>query len=181
MSWNFRVLAGSVTAFCYNAVLSGFPSRTVRRVYLRIWLGALGPCSGVQRGCKFLNGRKVHVGRRVVVNFGCLLDGRVYPIHIGDDVSIGPEASILTLGHDPQSPEFANDGGEVRIGDHAWIAYKAIILPGVEIGEGAIVAAGSVVTRDVAAYTIVAGSPAKVVGTRQRPMEYRLDYRPWLM
>jgi maltose O-acetyltransferase len=130
--------------------------------------------------CRFLNGRKVYLGDRNVLNFGCLLDGRVYPIHIGNDVSIGPEATILTLGHDPQSPDFADKGGEVVIGNHAWIAYRAIILPGVRIGEGAVVAAGAVVTRDVEPFAIVAGSPARKVGERNRNLSYQLNFHPFL-
>ncbi len=181
MSLNARLLAGSLMAFVYNSVLSGLPSRTLRHAFLRGWLGAVGEGGGVQRGCKFLNGRKVYLGHRVIANFGCMLDGRVYPIHIGDDVSIGPEAAILTLGHDPQSPTFADRGGPVRIGDRVWIAYRAVILPGVEIGEGAIIAAGAVVTRDVPAFTIAAGSPARVVGKRSTTLDYRLAYSPWLM
>lgn len=181
MNWNFRWLAGNLAAFGYNYILSNLPSRILRHTVLRRWLGSFGPGCGVQRGCKFLNGRKVHLGRRVVVNFGCLFDGRTYSIHVGNDVSIGPEAAILTLGHDPQSPVFANAGGPVRIGNHVWIAYRAVILPGVDIGEGAVVAAGAVVTRDVPAYAIVAGAPAKVVGERSKTLVYELDYRPWLL
>ena len=181
MSWNARLIAGSLMAFVYNGILSGIPSRVLRHTFLRGWLGAFGAGCGVQRGCKFLNGRKVYLGRRVVVNFGCMFDGRIYPIHVGDDVSIGPEAVILTLGHDPQSSTFENKGGPVRIGDRVWIAYRAMILPEVEIGEGAVIAAGAVVTRDVPAFAIVAGSPAKVVGERSATLDYRLAYRPWLI
>ncbi len=68
----------------------------------------------------------------------------------------------------------------MTIGDRVWIAYRAVILPGVTIGEGAVVAAGAVVSRDVAPYTIVAGNPAQPVGTRSRDLDYRLDYSPWL-
>ena len=131
-------------------------------------------------GCRFLNGRKVYLGDRNVINFGCLLDGRHYTIKTGNDVSIGPEATILTLGHDPQSPTFADRGGDVIIGDRAWIAYRAIILPGIKIGEGAIVGAGSVVTKNVEPYTIVAGNPAKVIGRRNPDLTYHLNYRPFL-
>ena len=132
-------------------------------------------------GCRFLNGRKVHLGDRNVINFGCLLDGRRYAIRTGADISIGPEAAILTLGHDPQSPDFADKGGEVVIGDRAWICYRSIILPGVTVGEGAIVAAGAVVSRDVDPFTIVAGTPARVVGRRTKDLRYRCDFRPWLV
>jgi maltose O-acetyltransferase len=95
-------------------------------------------------------------------------------------VSIGPEASILTLGHDPQSPDFADRGGAVTIGDRAWIGFRALVLPGVTIGEGAVIAAGAVVTKDVPPYTIVGGNPAREIGQRTDQLEYRLAYRPWL-
>jgi maltose O-acetyltransferase len=178
---NARLLAGTVAAFFYNAMVSAIPSRSVRRAYLCAWLAGFGPGTCVQRGCRFLNGRKVRLGSRVVVNFGCLLDGRHYPIDIGDDVSIGPEAALLTLGHDPDARDFATRGGEIVIGARAWIGFRAIVLPNVTIGEGAVVGAGAVVTKDVAPYAIVAGTPARVIGRRSRGLDYRLDYQPWLL
>jgi len=129
-------------------------------------------------GCRFLNGRKVYLGERNVINFGCLLDGRKYKIQTGSDVSIGPEASILTLGHDPQSAEFADRGGNVLIGNRVWIGYRAMILPGVTIGEGAVVGAGAVVTKDVEPFSIVAGNPARRIGERNQDLNYRLKYDP---
>lgn len=175
-----RAMAGSIIALAYNSFVGRLPSRTMRHLFLRLWLGRLGERTGVQRGTRFLNGRKVHLGNRNVINFGTLIDGRRFTVTTGSDVSIGPEATILTLGHDPQSPTFADKGGDVTIGDRVWIAYRAVILPGVSIGEGAVVAAGAVVSRDVAPYTIVAGNPAQPVGTRSRDLAYRLDYSPWL-
>jgi maltose O-acetyltransferase len=113
-----------------------------------------------------------------VINFGCLLDGRKFKIKIGSDVSIGPEASILTLGHDPQSPDFGDRGGNVVIGDRVWIGYRAIILPGVTIGDGAVVGAGAIVTKDVEPFCIVAGNPARKVGERNKDLPYQLNYNP---
>jgi len=176
-----RLYAGALLAYLYNAWVGRIPSRRIRRAYLRRYLGSYGAGSTVQLGVRFLNGRKVHLGRRNVVNFGTLIDGRRYPVEFGDDVSIGPEATVLTLGHDPQSPDFRDLGGVVRIGSRAWIACRAIVLPGVTIGEGAIVAAGAVVTRDVPPYTIVAGAPARAVGERNRDLTYHLDFDPFLI
>jgi acetyltransferase-like isoleucine patch superfamily enzyme len=178
---NPRIIFGAILAFGYNHLIGHLPSRRLRFLALKVWLGALGRGVGIQSGCRFLNGRRIRIGNRCVINFGSLLDGRKFTISIGDDVSIGPEASILTLGHDPQSPEFADRGGNVAIGDRAWIAYRVIVLPGVTIGEGAVVAAGAVVTKDVEPYTIVAGNPARVIGKRSRDLTYQLDYRPWLL
>jgi maltose O-acetyltransferase len=123
--------------------------------------------------------------------FRCLLDGRKFQIRTGSNVSIGPEATILTLGHEPRSPVFADRGGDVVIGDRVWIGYRAIVLPGVTIGEEAVVGAGAVVTKDVDPYAIVAGNPARKVGERavegressveSQGFEYELEYRPWLL
>ena len=147
--------------------------------------------SGVQMGCRFLNGRKVYLGERNVINFGCLFDGRKFSIRTGSNVSIGPEATILTLGHDPRSAAFEDWGGDVVLGDRVWIGYRAIVLPGVTIGEGAVVGAGAVVTKNVQPNAIVAGNPARMIGERAvEGLEsrgdylgfvYELDYQPWLV
>jgi maltose O-acetyltransferase len=198
---NAKIFAGGLLAYCYNHWVGSFPSRRLREIYLRGWLGKLGAKSGVQMGCRFLNGRKVFLGERNVINIGCLFDGRKFSIRTGSNVSIGPEATILTLGHDPRSATFEDRGGDVVIGDRVWIGYRAIVLPGVTIGEGAVVGAGSVVTKNVEPYAIMAGNPARKIGERisgksenlksesgnlndtlleVRGFEYELDYRPWL-
>jgi maltose O-acetyltransferase len=177
---NPKVFAGGLLAFAYNGCLGRLPLRSLRTLYLRLWLGNFGAGTGVQIGCRFLNGRKVHLGERNIINFGCLLDGRKFHIRTGHDVSIGPNATILTLGHDPQSPEFADRGGDVVIGDRVWIGYGTLILPGIKIGEGAVVGAGAVVTKDVEPFTIVAGNPARKIGERNRELCYRLNFSPFL-
>lgn len=177
---NTRVLAGLATAYLHNEWINTIPSRTLRGLFLRRWLAGMGKGTRIQMHCRFLNGRKIHFGDRNVINFGCLFDGRKHEIRTGSDVSIGPEATLLTLGHDPQSKAFEDKGGQVNIGDHVWIGYRAVVLPGVTVGEGAVVAAGAVVSRDVDPYTIVGGTPARVIGTRQRDLDYRLSFSPWL-
>lgn len=154
----------------------------MRRGFLRKYLGAMGANTAVQMDVRFLNARKVFLGDNNVINFGCLFDGRHYAIRTGKNVSIGPEAALLTLGHNPQSENFpAGVGGEIVVGDYAWIAYRAIILPGVTVGEGAVVAAGAVVSRNVEPYTIVAGSPARVVRQRNVTPDYTLNFDPFLL
>ena len=177
---NSRLVAGALFAYTYNSFVGRVPCSLIREYYLRAYLGAYGRGTAVQLGSSFINGRKIYLGDRNVINFGCLLDGRHFRITTGNDVSIGPEATILTLGHDPQSPSFALRGGEVQIGNRAWIGYRALILPGVTIGEGVVVAAGAVVTKDLEAYCIAAGNPARVVSKRNQELEYTLNYRPFL-
>lgn len=175
---NLKVFVGGLLSLTYNSLLGHVPIRGIRSLYLRGWLGACGEKTGVQLGCRFLNGRKIHLGERNVINFACLLDGRKFHIRTGNDVSIGPEATILTLGHDPQSPDFEDRGGDVTIGNRVWIGYRAIVLPGITIGEGAVVGAGAVVTKDVEPFAIVAGNPARKIGQRSDRLEYELDFRP---
>lgn len=176
-----RLFAAAWLNWLYNDCFSHLPSRRLRHIFLRLWLGALGPGSGVQMHCRFLHAPGVHIGPRSVINHGCLLDGRRYPIQIGADVSIGPDAAILTLGHDPHSAHFGDRGGVVNIGNRVWIGYRAIVLPGVSIGEGAVIGSGSLVSRDVPPFAIMAGIPARQIGERQRSLSYELAYRPFLL
>lgn len=83
-------------------------------------------------------------------------------IEIEDDVMIGPGASLLTANHDLYDHQVLLCG-KVTIRKNAWIGAKAMILPGVTVGENAVVAGGSVVTKDVEANTVVGGNPARVL------------------
>lgn len=87
-------------------------------------------------------------------------------ITIGDQVVISQDAFICTASHDISSPQMQLTTAPICINNNAWICARAIILPGVTIGEGAVVAAGAVVTKDVAAWTIVGGNPARELGKR---------------
>lgn len=108
-------------------------------------------------------GKPVSIGRRCFIQQCCTFFGRG-GITIGDDVFIGPKVNLITINHDP-NPEnrSATYGHPIVIEDKAWIGINATILPGVRIGYGAIVGAGSVVTRDVPPMTIVAGNPARII------------------
>ena len=106
-------------------------------------------------------GKNTKIGKNVFINFDCVfLD--LGGITIGDNVLIAPKVSLLSEGH-PVSPEsrHALVPGHIHIKRNAWIGAGATILPGVTIGENAIVAAGAVVSKDVAANTVVGGIPAK--------------------
>ena len=111
-------------------------------------------------------GDKICLGHRVYINANCtFIDGG--EIHIADDCLIGPNVQILTINHDKSALRRLNKYSytqNVVIQSNVWIGAGAIILPGVEIENNAIIAAGSVVTKKVAANTIVAGNPAKSIG-----------------
>ena len=91
---------------------------------------------------------------------------------------------IWSMQHDHTSISFGLDSkGTVRIGDRVWLGPRTIVLPGCNIGEGAVVAAGVVVTKDVPPFAIVGGIPAKIIGERQRGINYDLtrgEYSPFL-
>lgn len=108
-------------------------------------------------------GKNLVFGKRVFVNSGCKFQDQG-GITIGDDVLIGQNVVIATLNH-AMDPDSRGDMAPkpVHIGNKVWIGANATILPGVSIGEGAIVAAGAVVTKDVAPRTVVAGIPAKII------------------
>ena len=108
----------------------------------------------------------------------CIIDARGGKVTIGGDVDVGTESHIWTLEHDPNDNDHGTKGGAVTIEDHVWIASRVTILPGVTIGRGAVVACGSVVTKDVPEKSIVAGVPAKVIGTRENDLQYELNFSP---
>lgn len=168
-------------AIDFGAELTGhIPFHTVRRVIYRGLLRVqLGAHSSVHRGCRLYRPAGVRIGRHSVINRDVLLDGRM-GVTIGDNVSISEGTVILSLQHDVHDANFDNAGAPVVIQDYVFVGTRALILPGVTVGRGAVVAAGAIVTRDVEPYTIVAGSPAKPIGTRRTDLSYELNYSKFL-
>lgn len=163
----------------YVCNLSGsIPSFRFRHwIYKKFGKINLAGTSKIHRGAKFFCLGQVTLGEGTVVNGDCYLDGRRGLI-VGEAVSISIGCRILTLGHDPQSSDFAPVGGEVRIGNYSWLGAFSTILPGITIGTGAVVGAGAVVTQNVPDYAIVAGVPARVIGTRRSDLAYDLNHAP---
>ncbi len=115
------------------------------------------------------------IGANSIINQHCRLDSRG-GLSIGSNVSISADVCILTADHDIQSPKFAGRSAPVVVDDYVYIGTRAMILPGVSIGVGAVVAAGAVVTRNVAAYSVVGGVPARLIGQRNRTLNYNPRY-----
>ncbi len=121
----------------------------------------------------FYRWRGTKIGNNVGIGYGVFIEeSRPYLVEIEDDVNIGPMTVIVA--HDSSfhciNPEVPILFGRVIIRKKAYIGAKAVILPGVTIGEGAIVAAGAVVTKDVAPGIIVAGVPAKQINTVEKAL-----------
>lgn len=161
--------------FC-NRVVSKAPSHTVRLFFYRHFMKfSIGPDSYIFMDAWFDCRGGLKVGRNSVINQKCRLDTRG-GISIGENVSISAEVCILTADHDPHSDNFAGRSSPVKICDYAFIGTRAILLRGITIGRGAVVAAGSTVTKNVEPFEIVAGSPAKQIGIRRSSLEYKVVY-----
>ena len=110
-------------------------------------------------------GSHIHVGKNFFANYNCTIVD-VAPVIIGDNCQMAPNAAIYTAGH-PVHPETRNTayeyGKEVRIGHNVWIGGNAVICPGVTIGDCCVIGAGSVVTKDIPAWTVAAGNPCRVI------------------
>jgi acetyltransferase-like isoleucine patch superfamily enzyme len=178
-----RLLCIRIVNYLTNYVVTYVPSFTLRHLWYRRVLGfEIGRGSGVNMrnyvwsyGPAQIRRDSARIGRNTRISHGCTIDVRS-GLSIGNNVSVSPEAMILGGSHDVNAPQFNDVVGFVTIEDHVWIGARAIILPGVTVGRGAVVAAGAVVTKNVAPLTIVAGVPAKPVGIRNPDATvYELD------
>jgi maltose O-acetyltransferase len=146
----------------YNAALDMAPSD--RRKLLVERLGAVGDGAVIRPPFHCDYGFNIRLGAGVFLNFNCvILD--VVEITIGDRTQIGPGVQILAADHPRDAAARASGlefGRPVRIGRNVWIGGGAIILPGVSIGDDALIGAGSMVTRDVPAGATAFGNPARV-------------------
>ena len=136
-----------------------------REALLRRLFGSVGARPVLQSPFFCDYGYNIHVGDRIEINFDCVfLD--VCEIRFGDNCLVGPGVHIYTASH-PVSVSGRARGVEfgkpVRIGNNVWLGGRAVILPGVTIGDGSIVGAGAVVTKDVPDNVIVAGNPARIL------------------
>ena len=167
-----RGFLSELRLYVCNHVVAKIPSHTLRLAFYRWVMGfEISKGTAIFLGAQFHAARGLKVGVFSVVNQDCRLDTRG-KIEIGDCTSISPETAILTADHNTQSKAFHGRIRPVVIGNQVWIGTRATILPGVKIGDGAVVAAGAVVTKDVPNFVIVAGIPAKQIGVRPTELRY---------
>ena len=126
--------------------------------------GSVGTSPSIEHNFHCDLGFNIHVGDNFYAGFNCtILD--MAEVRIGDNCMIGPNVGIYTAGHSIE-PKNRNKSGyaiPIHIGNDVWIGGSCVILAGITIGDNSIVAAGSVVTKDIPANTIVAGNPAKII------------------
>lgn len=177
-----RKLTGWLRAllvYGFNHLINKVPFFAVRHAFFRFLGGTLGEGSSLFLGVTVVNPRNVTIGAHTIVNRNVMLDGRRCPLVIGDNVDIAEEVRIWTMEHDPHSDTHAPVGKPVAVENHVWIGSRAIVLPGVCLRRGCVVASGAVVRGDVGPSEIVGGVPAKVIGQRRSGLAYQLDYQPW--
>ncbi|MBU1127061.1 MAG: acyltransferase [Patescibacteria group bacterium] len=134
----------------------------------------IGKGSKIHVFCRFFNPAGIEIGEGAVIGEFCFLDGRG-KLKIGNHTDIASQVLIYNSKHDINDEGFTAFESEVEIGDYVFIGPRAIILPGVKIGKGAVVAAGAIVTKDVEPSSVVAGVPAKEIDKRKlKEFKYKL-------
>lgn len=163
----------------FLSFVSCFPSHTFRNFFYRLSGIKLGRGAVVHMGARFFLPKNISVGEGSILGDHIFLDGRA-KIIIGKHTDIASQVMIYNSEHDLSDPGFQATEEPVHIGDYCFIGPRVIILPGVSIGSGSVVAAGAVVTKDVPSGVIVGGVPAKVIGERPlKEYHYKLG-RPRL-
>jgi acetyltransferase-like isoleucine patch superfamily enzyme len=156
-------------------LLRGIPGPVgmwLRYAFYRLLFARLASFAYLYPGVHLTHSYGIQAGHGFAVNTGALLDGRG-GIAFGDHVLVGPYAVIASSDHahaqlDAPMAEVDHEFAPVAIGSDVWIGAHAVVTGGVRIGDGAVVAAGAVVTADVAPYQIVAGVPARAIGDRRQ-------------
>jgi maltose O-acetyltransferase len=142
------------------------PAKAIRYCFAK-HVCTLGKDVNIERNAFFTP--EVTVGDRSGIGVNCEVYG---PVTIGENVMMGPEVVIYTSGHDfsrtniPMMDQGSTPAEPVRIGSDCWIGRRAMIMPGVQIGDGCVIGAGAVVTKDIPPYSVAAGVPARVLRSR---------------
>lgn len=154
--------------------VSHVPSHLFRKMFYLLAGMRIGKGSVVHMWANFFDPSEIVIGDDTIVGDHAFLDGRA-PLKIGSHVDIASSVMIYNSEHNLESEDFTARTEPVEIGDYVFIGPRAIILPGVKVGRGAVIAAGAVVTKNVDDFTIVGGVPARVIGERKnKNPDYKL-------
>lgn len=160
-------------------IVGSIPSHLFRRGAYWIVGIKIGKGSTVHMHTRFYDPKRISIGQDSIIGEYAVLDGRDN-LTIGNHVDIASNVMIYNSQHDISSETFEAVSGPVTVEDYVFIGPRAIVLPNVIIGRGAVIAAGAVVTKDVAPFTIVGGVPAKEIGERKnKDLHYRLGRARW--
>jgi acetyltransferase-like isoleucine patch superfamily enzyme len=163
-----RVVVTFLRGWMLNRVVAILPFDRVRHGYYRGICGmTIGQESTIWTGARFTGEAldRITVGARCSIGYDSFWVAGA-AITLEDDVVTGHRVEFYTSDHDPDDSAFSRRDEPIRIESYVWIGSGAMMLKGVTIGRAAVVAAGSVVTKDVAPFTIVAGNPARLLRRR---------------
>lgn len=160
-------------------IVGHVPSHHFRRFSYRLVGVKIGKGSTIHMNAVFYYPPNIAIGNDTIVGERAVLDGRA-PLRIGNHVDIASEVMIYNAKHNINDENFKPEATPVTIEDYVFIGPRAIILPGVTIKKGAVVAAGAVVTKDVGEFKIVGGVPAVEIGERTiKNPTYKLGRAAW--
>lgn len=173
-----RRILKSFLVYLYNYVLTFVPILALRIFYLRNFLNIrIGQGCHIGLGTYMLG--EISLGRGCVVGTRCHIVG---PLVVGDNVAIIAHTYIFGTSHYKNSPTFEPFERTVIIDSHAWLGARSMVLPGCHIGEGAVLGAASVATKDLPPFSVAVGAPARVVAKRSSQLEYDFsDSKPYFV
>jgi acetyltransferase-like isoleucine patch superfamily enzyme len=155
------------------------PIHHIRRFFYRLSGIKIGKGSTLHMGTRFYDPRNISIGKDTVIGEFAVLDGRA-SLQIGDHVDIASEVMIYNAEHNIHSADFESKEAPVVIDDYVFIGPRAIILPGVHLKKGVVVAAGAVVTKNVDEFVVVGGIPAvKIAERKVKNLSYKLGRARW--
>lgn len=157
--------------YCINHIVMHIPIWQVRRLFLLLIGMKIGNHTQMDMNITFMDPNRLKIGKNCHINRQCLIDARGSLI-IGDNVSISLRSAILTGSHNHRSPNFEFVRNKVIIDNNVWMGYQTTVVGNVHVGEGAVICAGAVVTKDVEPWAIMAGVPAKKIGERPHDISY---------
>lgn len=166
-----RTIIYGLQFYLLNFIIAYFPCQGLRKLILKIYGMNIGNNCAIYGKFEIRNPWRISIGNNTSIGHRATLDGRG-EIRIGNNVNISSEVMIWTWQHDYNSKSFETKSAPVIVQDYSWISARAIILPGVTIAEGCVIAAGAVVTKSTEPYSIYAGIPAKKIGERIKTLTY---------
>lgn len=155
-----------------------FPFHCLRVfIYRNIFKMKILKNSSVYHGCEIIAPWNIHLDEGSIIGIENKIDGRG-GVYIGKNVNMSHQVNIWTMQHDFNDSYFSGVVGSVYINDYVWIGNRVTILPGIKIGKGAVIASGSVVTKDLDEYGVYAGIPAKKIADRNKDLKYKIGLLP---
>lgn len=178
MSKPIKCLYYSITLFG-NVFINKLPSRHLRKWFYKAMGASIGKHTVLCRRVEVLLPKGLSVADNVAVGWFAELDARG-GIFVNHDTNISSHVKLITGSHDVDDPEYTAYFRSINIGHHCWLGTGAIVLQGVTVGDGAVVAAGAVVTKDIPSYEVWGGVPAKFIRKRENVDSYHIEGAPLL-